>query len=54
MVGASGSCLARAFLVRRERAAWLLIGAGLLIWTGPAGKSDTSRSRRIGPDPGPV
>lgn len=34
MLGASASCLARAVLVRRERAAWTLIGAGLLIWTG--------------------
>ena len=34
MVGAAASCLARAALVRRERAAWTLIGAGLLIWTG--------------------
>jgi two-component system, cell cycle response regulator len=34
MVGAAASCLARAALVRRERAAWLLIGGGLLIWTG--------------------
>jgi two-component system, cell cycle response regulator len=34
MVGAAVSCLARAVLVRRERAAWLLIGAGLLVWTG--------------------
>jgi two-component system, cell cycle response regulator len=34
MVGAAASCLARALLVRRERTAWLLIGGGLLIWTG--------------------
>jgi two-component system cell cycle response regulator len=34
MVGASASCLARAALVGRERAAWTLIGLGLLIWTG--------------------
>ncbi|HVV91636.1 MAG TPA: HD domain-containing phosphohydrolase [Solirubrobacterales bacterium] len=34
MLGAAASCLARAVLVRRERVAWLLIGAGLLIWTG--------------------
>jgi two-component system cell cycle response regulator len=34
MVGASASCLARAVLVGRERAAWTLIGLGLLIWTG--------------------
>ncbi len=34
MVGAAASCLARAALVRRERTAWLLIGAGLLVWTG--------------------
>jgi diguanylate cyclase (GGDEF)-like protein len=34
MLGASASCLARALLVRRERAAWVLIGAGLLVWTG--------------------
>jgi diguanylate cyclase (GGDEF)-like protein len=34
MVGAAVSCLTRAVLVRRERTAWLLIGAGLLIWTG--------------------
>jgi hypothetical protein len=34
MLGAAASCIARAVLVRRERAAWLLIGAGLLVWTG--------------------
>ena len=34
MLGAAASCLARAALVRRERAAWALIGVGLLIWTG--------------------
>jgi diguanylate cyclase (GGDEF)-like protein len=34
MVGAAASCLARGVLVRHERAAWLLIGVGLLIWTG--------------------
>ncbi len=34
MVGAAASCLARAILVRRERTAWLLIGCGLLVWTG--------------------
>jgi diguanylate cyclase (GGDEF)-like protein len=34
MVGAAASCLVRAVLVRRERAAWLLIGCGLLMWTG--------------------
>jgi len=34
MLGAAASCLARAALVRRERAAWLLVGAGLLAWTG--------------------
>src|ERR1700761_9113283 len=34
MIGAAASCLARAVLVRRERTAWLLIGAGLLVWTG--------------------
>ncbi|MBS1679714.1 MAG: diguanylate cyclase [Actinobacteria bacterium] len=34
MAGAAASCLARSALVRRERTAWLLIGAGLLVWTG--------------------
>jgi two-component system cell cycle response regulator len=34
MFGAAASCLTRAALVRRERKAWLLIGTGLLIWTG--------------------
>ncbi len=34
MVGAAVSCLLRAALVRQERAAWSLIGAGLLVWTG--------------------
>jgi two-component system, cell cycle response regulator len=34
MVGAAVSCLARAFLVGRERMAWGLIGIGLLLWTG--------------------
>ena len=34
MLGAAASCLTRALLVRRERTAWLLIGGGLLIWTG--------------------
>ena len=30
---AAGVCLARGVLVRRERAAWLLIGAGVTAWT---------------------
>ncbi|HET6548447.1 MAG TPA: GGDEF domain-containing protein [Solirubrobacter sp.] len=30
---AAGVCLARGATVRRERAAWLLIGAGVLAWT---------------------
>ena len=30
---AAGACLARGVLVRGERAAWLLIGAGVLAWT---------------------
>jgi two-component system cell cycle response regulator len=34
MLGAAASCLTRAALVRRERVAWALIGAGLLLWTG--------------------
>jgi diguanylate cyclase (GGDEF)-like protein len=34
MVGAAVSCLSRGVLVRRERTAWLLVGAGLLVWTG--------------------
>jgi diguanylate cyclase (GGDEF)-like protein len=34
MLGAAASCFTRAALVRRERTAWALIGAGLLIWTG--------------------
>ncbi|MBS1885186.1 MAG: hypothetical protein JSS97_19730, partial [Actinobacteria bacterium] len=34
MLGAAASCLTRAVLVRHERVAWLLIGGGLLIWTG--------------------
>lgn len=34
MLGAAASCLARAILIRRERLAWALLGAGLLIWTG--------------------
>jgi len=34
MIGAAASCLARAALVRRERAAWSLIGLALLAWTG--------------------
>lgn len=33
LVVAAGLCLARAALVRRERAAWLLIGAGVAGWT---------------------
>ncbi len=37
MAGAAISCLVRARLVRRERAAWALIGAGLLIWTAGEG-----------------
>ncbi len=37
MAGAAISCLLRAFLVRRERAAWTLIGAGLLIWVAGEG-----------------
>jgi len=34
MLGAAGSCLARAILIRRERLAWALLGSGLLLWTG--------------------
>ena len=34
MFGAAASCLVRAALIRHERPAWLLIGGGLLIWTG--------------------
>lgn len=34
MLGAAASCLARAAIVRRERLAWGLLGAGLLAWTG--------------------
>ena len=30
---AAGVCLARGLLVRRERAAWLLIGGGVTAWT---------------------
>jgi diguanylate cyclase (GGDEF)-like protein len=30
---AAGACLARGAVVRRERVAWLLIGAGVLAWT---------------------
>src|SRR4051794_25967557 len=30
---AAAVCLARGALVRRERAAWLLLGAGVLAWT---------------------
>ena len=33
MVGGALVCLARAVLVREERAAWSLIGAGLLMWS---------------------
>jgi diguanylate cyclase len=31
--GAAALCLARGVLVRRERAAWLFVGAGLAVWT---------------------
>lgn len=34
LILASAACLARAVLVREARAAWALIGAGLLAWTG--------------------
>jgi diguanylate cyclase (GGDEF)-like protein len=33
LLAAAGVCLARGVLVRRERAAWLLIGAGVTAWT---------------------
>jgi two-component system, cell cycle response regulator len=33
MLGAAASCLARAAIVRRERLAWALLGAGLMTWT---------------------
>jgi diguanylate cyclase (GGDEF)-like protein len=33
MLGAAASCLVRAAIVRRERLAWALLGAGLLAWT---------------------
>src|SRR5688572_3176199 len=32
MGGAAGACVLRALLVRRDRAAWLLLGAGALAW----------------------
>jgi two-component system, cell cycle response regulator len=34
MLGCAASCLLRAALVRKERAAWALLGLALLIWTG--------------------
>jgi two-component system, cell cycle response regulator len=34
MLGCAASCLLRAVLIRRERAAWALLGLALLIWTG--------------------
>jgi two-component system, cell cycle response regulator len=34
MLGCAASCLLRAALVRRERAAWALLGLALLVWTG--------------------
>jgi diguanylate cyclase (GGDEF)-like protein len=33
MLGAAVSCLVRAAIVRRERLAWALLGAGLMAWT---------------------
>jgi diguanylate cyclase (GGDEF)-like protein len=33
MLGAAVSCLVRAVIVRRERLAWALLGAGLMAWT---------------------
>src|SRR5258706_10795032 len=33
LLGAAALCFARAKLVRRERAAWILIGLGLSVWT---------------------
>jgi diguanylate cyclase (GGDEF)-like protein len=33
MLGAAASCLVRAAIVRRERLAWVLLGAGLVTWT---------------------
>jgi two-component system cell cycle response regulator len=34
MLGCAASCLLRAALIRKERAAWALLGLALLIWTG--------------------
>lgn len=34
MLGAASACLARAWLIPRERLAWALLGSGLLAWTG--------------------
>ncbi len=33
LAGAGSVCLSRGILVRRERAAWLALGGGLLLWT---------------------
>jgi hypothetical protein len=32
LVGSAGSCLARGLAIRRERAAWLILGSSLLLW----------------------
>ncbi|HKB50004.1 MAG TPA: hypothetical protein VKC63_01070, partial [Solirubrobacterales bacterium] len=34
MLTSAAACLLRAALVRRERGAWALLGAGLLLYTG--------------------
>jgi len=33
LVGSAGSCLARGLAIRRERAAWLILGSSLLLWS---------------------
>ena len=33
LLGSAGSCLARGLAIRRERAAWLILGLSLLLWS---------------------
>src|SRR5260221_13496073 len=52
MLTSAAACLLRAALVRRERGAWALLGAGLLLYTG-GGNYFPARLAGRGPAPTP-
>src|SRR5688572_17324225 len=48
-VGAGAMCVLRGVAIRRERVAWLLMGAGLLAWAG----GDITWTAVLAEDPNP-